>query len=145
MLTANKHTERCPASLAPGEMRTKHGEAEDQTRCSWGRGTQRQSSGPQGAPPAGLCPAPAPPGTALSGGGGGHSCPYTCAFPVSPQTRDNPPSDSLHTKSTRGTSLAAQGLGLHACNAEDTGSIPGQGTKDPKPLYKLKTFKHGQQ
>ena len=29
--------------------------------------------------------------------------------------------------------------------AEDTGSIPGQGTKGPKTLYKLKTCRHGQQ
>ena len=42
--------------------------------------------------------------------------------------------ESLFRKCTLGTSPVAQGLRLHAANAEDTGLIPGWGTKIPHAM-----------
>ena len=41
----------------------------------------------------------------------------------------------------RGTSLVAQWLGLHASNAESTGSILGQGTKIPHAVWHSQKIK----
>ena len=43
-------------------------------------------------------------------------------------------SQFLHEKYATGTSLAVQGLRLHASNARGTGSIPGGETKIPRAM-----------
>ena len=49
--------------------------------------------------------------------------------------------DKGYYKDTPGTSLAIQWLGLHASNVEDTGSIPGWGTKIPHTMWPKKKKK----